>query len=46
MVTRTASRIAFGKEGRGVVTADMLPHIGDAFSEVFGKQAFEGEQVD
>jgi ATP-dependent NAD(P)H-hydrate dehydratase len=39
LVTRTASRRAFHKEGRGVVTEDMLPEIGKAFSEVFGEEA-------
>lgn len=43
MVTRTASRIAFGKAGRGLVTADMLPEIGGAFSECFGDKAFWGD---
>lgn len=37
MVTRTASRRAFFKEGRGVVTQDMLPEIGKSFAEVFGE---------
>lgn len=37
MVTRTASRRAFYKEGRGVVTQDMLPEIGKSFAEVFGE---------
>ncbi|KAJ8094699.1 hypothetical protein PM082_010705 [Marasmius tenuissimus] len=39
MVTRTASRRAFYKEGRGVVTEDMLPEVGKAFAEVFGEEA-------
>ncbi|KAL0580579.1 hypothetical protein V5O48_001404 [Marasmius crinis-equi] len=39
MVTRTASRRAYFKEGRGVVTQDMLPEIGKSFSEVFGEEA-------
>ncbi|KAI3619848.1 hypothetical protein WG66_002912 [Moniliophthora roreri] len=39
MVTRTASRVAFSKEGRGVVTQDMLPEIGKAFASVFGEDA-------
>jgi len=34
MVTRTASRRAFNKEGRGVVTQDMIPEIGKSFQEV------------
>ena len=42
MVTRTASRRAFYKEGRGVVTEDMLPEIGKSFAEVFGGEA-QGE---
>jgi len=36
MVTRTTSRLAFEKEGRAVVTQDMLKEIGGAFAEVFG----------
>ncbi|KIK50461.1 hypothetical protein GYMLUDRAFT_182735 [Collybiopsis luxurians FD-317 M1] len=36
MVTRTASRLAFQKQGRGMVTQDMLGEIGKAFAEVFG----------
>ena len=42
MVTRTASRRAFGHEGRGVVTQDMLREIGGAFSEVFGAEGEKG----
>ncbi|KAJ6515034.1 Ribokinase-like protein [Mycena vitilis] len=38
MVTRTSSRRAFHKEGRGVVTQDMLPEIGKGFAEVFGEE--------
>ena len=33
MVTRTTSRLAFEKEGRSVVTQDMLKEIGGAFAE-------------
>ncbi|KAI0730797.1 Ribokinase-like protein [Earliella scabrosa] len=36
MITRTASRRAFAKQGRGVVTQDMLPELGGAFAEIFG----------
>jgi ATP-dependent NAD(P)H-hydrate dehydratase len=36
LVTRTASRRAFAREGRGLVTEDMLPEIGKSFAEVFG----------
>lgn len=39
MVTRTASRRAFYKEGRGVVTEDMIPEIGKSFAEMFGEDA-------
>jgi len=35
MVTRTASRRAFSKEGRSVVTQDMIPEIGKSFQEIF-----------
>ncbi|KAF9466127.1 H-hydrate dehydratase [Collybia nuda] len=38
MVTRTTSRIAFSKQGRGVVTEDMIGEIGKAFTEVFGEE--------
>ena len=39
MVTRTASRRAFAKEGRGLVTEDILPEIGTSFAEVFGEHS-------
>ncbi len=35
MLTREVSRRAFVKEGRAVVTQDMLKEIGGAFVEVF-----------
>ena len=38
MVTRTASRQAFFKEGRSVVTQDMIPEIGKAFTTVFREE--------
>jgi ATP-dependent NAD(P)H-hydrate dehydratase len=37
IVTRTASKRAFRKEGRGVVTQDMIPEVSKAFEEVFGE---------
>ncbi len=36
MVTRTTSKIAFQRQGRSLVTQDMLGDIGQAFREVFG----------
>ncbi|EED77590.1 predicted protein [Postia placenta Mad-698-R] len=42
MVTRTASRRAFNKQGRGVVTQDMLAEIGGAFAETFGSAGEKG----
>ena len=39
MVTRTTSRRAFEKEGRSVVTQDMLKEIGGAFAEIFGSES-------
>ncbi|TBU44063.1 hypothetical protein BD309DRAFT_1000726 [Dichomitus squalens] len=36
MLTRTASRRAFGKQGRSLVTQDLFPELGHAFEEVFG----------
>ncbi|KII87316.1 hypothetical protein PLICRDRAFT_251470 [Plicaturopsis crispa FD-325 SS-3] len=44
VVTRTTSRRAFSKEGRGVVTQDMLGEIGKAFAEVFGEGAQGGDK--
>jgi len=38
MVTRTASKRAFSRYGRGLVTQDILPDIGGAFAEVFGEE--------
>lgn len=38
IVTRTSSRRAFEVEGRGLVTEDMIPHLGRAFAEVFGEE--------
>ncbi|KAK0489009.1 Ribokinase-like protein [Armillaria novae-zelandiae] len=37
MVTRTASRLAYVKQGRAVVTEDMIPEIGPSFADVFGE---------
>ncbi|KAI0954679.1 hypothetical protein AcW1_006490 [Taiwanofungus camphoratus] len=42
IVTRTASRRAFAKYGRGVVTQDMLGEIGGAFAEAFGATGEKG----
>src|SRR5262245_47996282 len=39
MVTRTASRLAFTKQGRGLVTEDMLREVATAFAEVFGEES-------
>jgi ATP-dependent NAD(P)H-hydrate dehydratase len=44
MVTRTASKRAFNKEGRAVVTADIIPEVGQAFAEVFGDEGQERNQ--
>lgn len=44
MITRTASRFAFKKAGRSLVTQDMLPEIGYAFAETFGHdEQFNGK---
>jgi ATP-dependent NAD(P)H-hydrate dehydratase len=37
VVTRTTSRRAFLKEGRAVVTEDMIPEVGKAFATIFGE---------
>lgn len=39
IVTRTTSRRVYLKQGRGVVTQDMLSEIGASFAEVFGDEA-------
>lgn len=44
MATRTLSRITFKKQGRGMVTQDMLNEIGPAFAELFG-DGVQGGQV-
>ncbi|KAF8226846.1 Ribokinase-like protein [Tricholoma matsutake] len=45
IVTRTTSKRAFSKEGRGVVTEDMIPEIGRAFAEVFGEDVQGKDKV-
>ncbi len=45
MVTRTTSRRAFEKEGRSVVTQDMLKEIGGAFAEIFGSESPGGGRL-
>lgn len=45
MVTRTTSRRAFEKEGRSVVTQDMLKEIGGAFAEIFGSESQGGGRL-
>ncbi|KAH9940760.1 Ribokinase-like protein [Epithele typhae] len=42
MITRTASKRAFSRLGRGVVTQDMLPELGGAFAEVFASEGEKG----
>ncbi|KAG8954629.1 hypothetical protein FRC04_011062 [Tulasnella sp. 424] len=41
-VTRTASRLAFQKHGRGVLTSDMLAEVGPAYAELFGDVGEKG----
>lgn len=43
MVTRTASRFAFAENGRSVVTEDMIPKVGKAFTNVFGDHCHQGK---
>ena len=45
MVTRATSRRAFEKEGRSVVTQDMLKEIGGAFAEIFGSESQGGGKL-
>lgn len=44
MITRTTSRITFGKMGRALVTQDLIPELGDAFVEVFGREMQFGDK--
>ncbi|KAG8904318.1 snoRNA-binding rRNA-processing protein imp4 [Tulasnella sp. 403] len=41
-ITRTASRIAFGRLGRGVLTSDMVGEVGTAYSQIFGEKGEKG----
>jgi len=41
-ITRTASRISFAKNGRGVLTSDMIGEVGVAYSEIFGETGDKG----
>ncbi|KAF6761687.1 H-hydrate dehydratase [Ephemerocybe angulata] len=43
IVTREASRRAFAKMGRGLVTQDLIPELGHAFAEHFGSDAQGGK---
>lgn len=44
MVTRTASRFAFQKQGRALVTQDMIPELGEAFCDIFRDDAQFGDK--
>jgi ATP-dependent NAD(P)H-hydrate dehydratase len=44
MVTRTASLFAFRKQGRALVTQDMIPELGEAFCDIFGDDAQYGDK--
>lgn len=44
MVTRTASRISFAKQGRALVTEDLIPELGKSFAELFGDEAQYGDK--
>ncbi len=41
-VTRTASRAAFKRHGRGMLTSDMIGEIGLAYTTVFGETGEKG----
>lgn len=41
-ITRMASRIAFRKHGRGVLTSDMIPEVGPAYAVLFGEKEGKG----
>lgn len=44
MVTRQTSHRGYMKEGRGMITQDLIPEIGKAFGEVFGPEAAGGDK--
>lgn len=44
MVTRTASRFGFKKQGRALVTQDLIPELGNAFADIFGDDAQFGDR--
>lgn len=44
-VTRTASRITFGRMKRAMQTGDMLNDVGSAFEEVFGDKEWAERKV-
>lgn len=41
-ITRMASRLAFAKYGRGVLTSNMLQEIGPAYEALFGEKGEKG----
>jgi ATP-dependent NAD(P)H-hydrate dehydratase len=43
MVTRTASLFAFRKQGRALITQDIIPELGEAFCDIFGDDADKGK---
>ena len=43
IVTRTTSRRAFERNGRSMITADLIGEVGAAFEEVFGTEASKGK---
>ncbi|KDQ61528.1 hypothetical protein JAAARDRAFT_30978 [Jaapia argillacea MUCL 33604] len=44
IITRTTSKLAFRKQGRALMTEDLVPEIGKAFVEVFGEEAWSGSE--
>ena len=43
LVTRTTSKRAFERNGRSMITADLIGEIGAAFEEIFGSEAARGK---
>lgn len=41
-LTRAAAHIAFGEQGRGLLTSDILGHIGHAYENCIGSEGEKG----
>lgn len=42
MLTRAAAHLAFAKQGRGLLTSDILGYIGPAYEKCIGSEGEKG----